>query len=188
MPSTTSNVKIVPSRRCFTIVNWLQERLETVYSQDPRYNVAAQPPYTLELGAPSELPDALRGEQWAFVEFPLGALLEESKAVDDGKAFGSTFSMEAAGCADMDMDTLIPGVAVFSRRAKPLAAWTNSLELASITADSDRACLILETGVNTRWRYGSYRRAKETTAESQAWEGGQEGKARAALPCCPVGP
>lgn len=164
------DVKVVPSRRCFTITNWLAERLDNVYRIDPRYQAGSQPSFLLDLGAPSDLPDALRGEKWAFVEFPLGALLEEAKAVQDGSCFGATFSLAAAGCADMKPDTLIPGVAVFSRRSVPLAAWTNSLELASITADTDRACLILETGVNARWRYGSYRRSPETTAESQAWE------------------
>mmetsp|Transcript_16944 Transcript_16944/g.47293 ORF Transcript_16944/g.47293 Transcript_16944/m.47293 type:complete len:376 (-) Transcript_16944:86-1213(-) len=170
------DLKIVPSRRCFTLITWLQERLETVYSADPRFQADAQAPYMLDLGAPSELPDALRGEKWAFVEFPLGALLEESKAVDKGTAFGATFSLQEVGCQDMDPDTLIPGVAVFSQRSLPLAAWTNSLELASITADTDRACLILETGVNTRWRYGSYRRSKETNAESEAWQAAKQAK------------
>jgi len=164
------DVKVVPSRRCFTIIAWLEERLEAVYRPDPRFQADAQPPYQLDLGAPQDLPDALRGEKWAFVEFPLGALLEEAKAVGAGEAFGATFSLEAAGCADLSPETLVPGVAVFSRRSQPLSAWTNSLELASITADTDRACLVLETGVSTRWRYGSYRRSKETTAESEAWE------------------
>ena len=39
-----------------------------------------------------------------------------------------------------------------SRRADPLAAWTNGLDLAAVTADTDRAFLILETGFNQRWR------------------------------------
>ena len=62
------------------------------------------------------------------------------------------------------------GVAVYSRRAGALAAWTNSLELAAVSADTDRAFLILDTGVNQRWRYGGYRRTVETTAEANAWE------------------
>lgn len=57
-----------------------------------------------------------------------------------------------------------------SRRADPLAAWTNSLDLSAVVADTDRAFLILETGFNQRWRYGAYRRSVESTAEAQAWE------------------
>lgn len=42
-----------------------------------------------------------------------------------------------------------------SRRADPLAAWTNGLDLAAVVADTDRAFLILETGFNQRWRCGT---------------------------------
>ena len=62
------------------------------------------------------------------------------------------------------------GIAVYSRRATPLAAWTSGLEVANVVADADRACLVLETGVNQRWRYGNYRRSAENTADARAWE------------------
>jgi hypothetical protein len=59
---------------------------------------------------------------------------------------------------------------VFSRRALPLAAWTNGLELACISADVARSCLILETGVNQRWRYGAWQTSPESVLEAEAWE------------------
>ena len=59
---------------------------------------------------------------------------------------------------------------MYSQRAEPLAAWTAGYELADLVADADRACLVLETGVNQRWRYGSYRRTPENTAEARAWQ------------------
>ena len=62
------------------------------------------------------------------------------------------------------------GIAVYSRRAVPLAAWTAGLELANVVADPDRACLVLESGVSARWRYGNYRRTPENTADARAWE------------------
>lgn len=68
------------------------------------------------------------------------------------------------------LDCFAPGLAVFSKRAVPLAAWTSGFELAALVADTDRACVILETGVNQRWRYGSYRRNPETNAEARQWE------------------
>lgn len=37
-------------------------------------------------------------------------------------------------------------------------------------ADTDRAFLVLDTGVNQRWKYGAYRRTVETTGEATAWE------------------
>jgi hypothetical protein len=44
--------------------------------------------------------------------------------------FGAAMDLKAAGLADLPSDILVPGVAVFSRRAMPLAAWTNGLEIA----------------------------------------------------------
>jgi RNA-binding protein Tab2/Atab2 len=69
-----------------------------------------------------------------------------------GKIFGDTFPLAAAGAGGLPPDALVPGIAVFSRRAEALAAWTSGVELASVSADTDRACLILETGVNDRFR------------------------------------
>ncbi len=53
--------------------------------------------------------------------------------------FGATLDVsQIAGIRDLPPDTLVPGVAVYSRRADPLAGWTNGLELAALTADTDR--------------------------------------------------
>ncbi|PNG99644.1 hypothetical protein TSOC_014573, partial [Tetrabaena socialis] len=127
---------------------WINERLETVYKVDPRYSNKAQSLFQLDLGPPESLPDALRGEQWAFVQLPLGTLTQMLKKVDEAEIFGSGFSLASAGLPDLPEDILIPGVVVFSRRALPLAAWTNGLEIATVKADVARSCLILETGVN----------------------------------------
>lgn len=44
-----------------------------------------------------------------------------------GSIFGATFSLEAIGAADLAEDTLIPGIAVYSRRAEAVAAWTSGV-------------------------------------------------------------
>lgn len=163
------DITAIPSRRCFSLIRWLEDRTESVYKTHPGYSEKASTLFTLELGAPEELPDALRGESWSFVQLPLSALENELKPVLSGKAFGSGLNMELTGL-QATPDTLVPGVCVYSRRADPLAAWTDGLELSAVVADTDRSLLILETGVNKRFRYGGYRRTLETTAEAQAWE------------------
>eukprot|EP00891_Asterochloris_glomerata_P003089 jgi/Astpho2/3089/e_gw1.00051.118.1_t len=164
------DIKPLPSRRCFTLMGWLEQRLEQVYSQDPGYSSKAQTLFTLDLQPPATLPDNLRGEQWNFVQLPLSALQQELQQVQSREIFGDLFDLEASGFSDLTAMAPIPGVAVYSKRAEALAAWTNGLELAALTADVDRACLILETGVNQRWRYGGYRRSPETTGEAKEWE------------------
>lgn len=163
------NIQPVPSRRCFALISLLEDRLENVYKKDPQYSEKASTLFTLNMGAPEELPDALRGESWSFVQLPLGALRSELDQVLQGNAFGSVLDIQSLGL-DVNDDTLIPGVAIYSRRANPLAAWTNGLELAAVVADTERAFLVLETGVNERWKYGAYRRTQETTEEADAWE------------------
>lgn len=172
---TDVGIKPLPSRRCFSIMTLLEERLENVYKQDPRYSDKAATMFNLELGAPEPLPDALRGEKWAFVQLPLGPLLDMIKKVEEANTFGASMSLGPAGLADLPRDILVPGVAVFSRRAMPLAAWTNGLEIAAVKADVERSCLILETGVNQRWRYGGWRPGPDSIEEAQGWEEAKEG-------------
>ncbi|EFJ49209.1 hypothetical protein VOLCADRAFT_74347 [Volvox carteri f. nagariensis] len=172
---TDCQIKAVPSRRCFTVMSWINERLDSVYKTDPRYSDKAQSLFQLDLGPPEALPDALRGEQWAFVQLPLGTLLQMLRKVEEGEIFGGTFSLGTAGLQDLPMDILIPGVVVFSRRALPLAAWTNGLEIAAVKADVQRSCLILETGVNQRWKYGSWRPNEDSIGEAEGWEIAKEG-------------
>ncbi|CAD7699832.1 unnamed protein product [Ostreobium quekettii] len=167
-------IEAVPSRRCFAVMGWLQERQENVYKNDPRYSEKAQTLFTFDLAAPEALPDAYRAEAWNFVQLPLGTLLEELKEVEKRNYFGATISLSDVGLSGLPDDTLIPGVSLYSRRAEPLAAWMNGLEIATVCADIDRACLILDTGVNERYVYAAYTRTDSTTAEALAWEQAKE--------------
>uniref|UniRef100_A0A383VNV1 Uncharacterized protein n=1 Tax=Tetradesmus obliquus TaxID=3088 RepID=A0A383VNV1_TETOB len=168
-------IKPLPSRRCFSIMTLLEDRLESVYKADPRYSDKATSMFNIDLGSPEPLPDALRGEKWAFVQLPLSNLREMMAPVAEGDMFGSSFNLAAAGLGDLPGDILVPGVAVFSRRALPLAAWTNGLEISGVKADVERSCLILETGVNQRWRYGGWRPSPDSIAEAEGWEEAKQG-------------
>jgi hypothetical protein len=177
---TDLGVRPVPSRRCYALSTALAHRAAAVYPALPGYDAAAaaRPPFALELGAPGDLPDALRGEAWSFVQLPWGDLQAELGAVARGEAFGSTFDPAAASpalAASLTPTTPIPGVAVYSRRAEPLAAWTGGYEVAALAADTDRGCLVLETGVSARWRYAALGRAPADAAEARAWEEAKAG-------------
>jgi len=165
-----------PSKR--HVAGWLRDRLDSVYKQHPGFDPKAQTAFSLDLGAPQEPPDSLRGEAWQFVQLPLSTLVAELEDVRrvrpqlracgrsrctcsaqahlksrefsryrrqratmtskplswtvmntscmawQGKVFGEAFSLDLVGLSDLPADTAVPGVAVFSRRAVPLAAWT----------------------------------------------------------------
>jgi len=163
--------KTVPSRRCVTLMNWLEERHQTVYPAHPGFDVNAPPLMTYEAGAPQQLPDALRGERWAFVTLPLSQVLAEAADTLRGAGFGEALSGKVLTGIEGDPDEVfVPGVAVFSQRAVPLAAWTNGLELAGLKTDTEVGSLILETGVNTQYQYATYRRTPSAVAEAEQWE------------------
>ena len=57
--------------QCITLLRWLEERYDSVYALQPNFQSNAPPLLQLEPPAPQDLPDTLRGEQWAFVQLPL---------------------------------------------------------------------------------------------------------------------
>ncbi|KAA8520235.1 hypothetical protein F0562_014491 [Nyssa sinensis] len=162
-------IKPVPSKRCLSLLLWLEERYEPVYMRHPGFQKGSKPLLTLDNPFPMELPENLFGEKWAFVQLPFSAVQEEASSVETRFAFGASLDLDLLGI-EIDDKTLIPGLAVASSRAKPLAAWMNGLEVCSIEADVDRASLILSVGISTRYVYATYKKTAVTTNEAEAWE------------------
>ncbi|XP_059649122.1 protein TAB2 homolog, chloroplastic [Cornus florida] len=162
-------IKAVPSKRCVSLLLWLEERYETVYTRHPGFQKGSKPLLTLDNPFPMELPENLFGEKWAFVQLPFSAIQEEVSSLETRMVFGAGLDLDLLGI-EIDERTLIPGLAVSTSRAKPLAAWMNGLEVCSIEADVARASLILSVGISTRYIYATYKKTPVTTNEAEAWE------------------
>lgn len=162
-------IKPIPSKRCLSLLLWLEERYETVYTRHPGFQKGSKPLLALDNPFPMDLPDSLYGEKWAFVQLPFSDVKKELATLEKSFAFGATLDLDLLGI-EIDDDTLIPGLAVASSRAKPLAAWMNGLELCSIEADIARADLVLSVGISTRYVYASYKKSPMTSSEAEAWE------------------
>ncbi len=91
-----------------------------MYKRAAGYSDKATSLFTLDLGPPQDLPDALRGESWLFVQLPLGLLREELRAVDTRQTFGANFALASAGLADLPDDTPVPGALPVSMLYRPL--------------------------------------------------------------------
>jgi hypothetical protein len=63
-------LKAVPSRRCVSLLLWLDERYETVYSRHPGFQAGTRPLLALDNPFPTMLPENLVGDKWAFVQLP----------------------------------------------------------------------------------------------------------------------
>ncbi|KAJ1279928.1 hypothetical protein BS78_04G192800 [Paspalum vaginatum] len=162
-------VKAVPSRRCVSLLLWLEERYEAVYSRHPGFQAGTRPLLALDNPFPTTLPDNLVGDKWAFVQLPFSAVREEVESLKRRYAFGAGLDLDLLGF-EIDDSTLVPGVAVESSRAKPLAAWMNGLEICAMEADTGRGSLILSAGVSTRYVYSGYQKTPAATQEAEAWE------------------
>jgi RNA-binding protein Tab2/Atab2 len=152
------------SRRTLLLNQWLQQRLEEVYPQEPGYQGGTNPSVRLENPLPQRLPDALEGQQWVFVSLS-AAELAEMPEWDIG--FGEAFPLEMA---KLSPDIRIPGVLIFSPRALPLAGWMSGLELAFLRIDTSAGTrLILETGATESWILANIKNP-QTIAEAKGFE------------------
>ncbi|KAF8693743.1 hypothetical protein HU200_039163 [Digitaria exilis] len=162
-------VKAVPSRRCVSLLLWLEERYEAVYSRHPGFQAGTRPLLALDNPFPTTLPENLFGDKWAFVQLPFSAVREEMELLKRSYAFGAGLDLDLLGF-ELDDSTLVPGVAVESSRAKALAAWMNGMEICAMEVDTGRASLILSAGVSSRYIYAGYQKTPAATQEAEAWE------------------
>ncbi|WP_138500261.1 Tab2/Atab2 family RNA-binding protein [Nostoc sp. PA-18-2419] len=153
-----------PSRRTLVLNQWLEQRMQEVYPQEPGYQGGTNPSVRLEKPLPQRLPDALEGQQWVFVSLTAEDLAQMPEwEIDFGEAFPLEF-------AQVSPETRIPGVLIFSSRALPLAGWMSGLELAFLKADtSEEAKLLLETGVTESWIVANIKKP-QTLAEAKGFE------------------
>jgi hypothetical protein len=135
-----------PSRRTLALQQWLDYRKAEVYPQEPGYTDKPSPTVAAPPASPRPLPDALVGQQWAFVTLPAQALADMPEWPMD---FSEAFPLSMA---EIGPDTVIPGIVIFSPRAAAMAAWMSGLELAEIQVEATQSPrLILETGAAESW-------------------------------------
>ncbi|KAJ0095211.1 hypothetical protein Patl1_17177 [Pistacia atlantica] len=68
------SIKPIASKRCISLLLWLDERYETVYTKHPGFQKGSKPLLALDNPFPMELPENLVGEKWAFVQLPFSGL------------------------------------------------------------------------------------------------------------------
>ncbi|MBV8886991.1 MAG: Tab2/Atab2 family RNA-binding protein [Chroococcidiopsidaceae cyanobacterium CP_BM_RX_35] len=159
-----------PSRRTLALYYWLQQRMVEVYPYQPGYQPTTNPSVRFEIPTPQRLPDALTGQQWAFVSLEATAFEEMPEW---GVDFSEAFPLQMMGLAP---ETQIPGIVIFSPRALPLAGWMSGLELAFLKFEgSPVARLLLESGLSERWILVNLK-TPQTQAEAAGFE---EAKQRA---------
>ncbi|EGJ28543.1 MULTISPECIES: Tab2/Atab2 family RNA-binding protein [Moorena] len=161
------NIPAQPSRRTYALERWLKQRIEDFYPNQPGYDPAAAASSFVRYQSPipKPLPDALQGQKWAVVSLQAAAFEEMNEwEIDFGEAF-------PVSIMDIAPETPIPGVIIFSQRAKPLAAWMSGLELSFVRLDTtdDKPKLLLETGANDSWILANLTKS-QILAEAKSFE------------------
>ena len=137
-------MELVSSRRTYALVNWLQERERSVYPQEPGYMAGplAPPPQPLRPIAVT-LPEAARGESWAWASLPLEAL---AGAGEWDLGFAGLVPLPSG----LEAEVPVPGIRLFSpSRALALAGWLAGLE--PVRLEISGLQLVLEAGMEDRW-------------------------------------
>jgi hypothetical protein len=140
-----------PSRRTYDLDQWILERSQNFYPQEPSYDPKAAKAIAVKFPILDSipLPDAVRGDKadkWAFVTLPARDLADMKEWEI---AFGEAFSID---WVDLSPETPIPGFIIFSSRSIPLAGWLSGLELAYLAVNAQtRPLLRLETGASDSW-------------------------------------
>ena len=153
-----------PSRRTMALTSWLEDRQRTVYPAMVGYTTAPAPTVAAPPPSPQPLPDALLGQQWAFVTLEAAAFTD---LPEWEIGFGESFPI---AMADLPPATPIPGLLIFSPRATALAAWMSGLELAYWRIEAGKTPqIILETGAADSWILAGLP-SPALVAEAQAFE------------------
>ena len=160
---------MVPSRRCYALVEWLQERESSVYPEMEGHlnGPLAPPPQPLQ-AAPLPLPEAVRGDSWGWASLPAASLAEASE-----------WPMDFSGLVPLpntEAEAMVPGVRLFSSsRALALAGWLSGLEPVRLEVCGQQ--LVLEAGLEDRWlvsdlQNGEAESAKQALSAARQEAGG----------------
>ena len=139
-------LRVAPSRATHAIYDWLEERERDVYPNMEGYAGAQQVQRDRMTAptTPARLPEALRGEQYAFVTLPVAEVQAGGGVTEDNVGVGKMINVKS----DLDPGAMLPGVAILTRRADALAMSLASTELASVRADSTQRQLVLDVALD----------------------------------------
>ena len=163
----TLGVELVPSRRCYALVEWLQERQATVYPAEEGFMAGplAPPPQPIQpLAVP--LPEAARGDSWSWASLPLAALRE---AAEWEVSFAGLLPLPGAGDGQpLDPELMVSGLRLFSAsRSLAIAGWIAGLEPVRLEVSGTQ--LVLEAGLEDRWLLGNLE-PEEAAAAAEAFQ------------------
>ena len=164
-----ARINPVPSRRTYALKKWLEERMTDFYPHEPGFDQKTANSASVKYPPlnPIPLPDAVkgdRGDKWTFVSL---AAADFDEMQDWDIAFEDSFALSLL---DIQPNTIIPGLIIYSPRATPLAAWMSGLEMGFLQYEKlPKPQLRLETGLSDSWTIINLTN-KETVKQTEEFE------------------
>jgi hypothetical protein len=155
--------EVRPSRRTYRLYHILRDRQENVYPKMAGYRsestLSASYMYTTE-----RLPDALRGEKFAFCSADYASLcdLQNSNSIPYCDIFNTG--------DDILLEKELPGIIVYSERAESLASWTAGAEVSFIQYREKELELVLECGISSHYRMAKLLEDSSLVDEAKTFE------------------
>eukprot|EP00420_Gonyaulax_spinifera_P023583 CAMPEP_0197908876 /NCGR_PEP_ID=MMETSP1439-20131203/67689_1 /TAXON_ID=66791 /ORGANISM="Gonyaulax spinifera, Strain CCMP409" /LENGTH=429 /DNA_ID=CAMNT_0043530407 /DNA_START=118 /DNA_END=1407 /DNA_ORIENTATION=+ len=143
------DVKILPSRNCHTMRQWLSWREREVY---PKMQGYVRTPVRRSSSIQASmvqmtfegLPERLRFSRYAISAIPLGALAR----VKPGQLPGNICRV-APGYGD---NTMVYGIVILSTRAQVICSILKTMELSAVRLNSETNELLMDLGIDTTYR------------------------------------
>jgi len=124
-----------PSRCTFALAQWLEERNSDVYPNMEGYRATMAGgtgrASFLDVRTPIKLPDALRGEKYAFVALPVAEFQEGGGITEENVGVGKLCPVDPS----LPADEFVQGIVILTARAEALASWLAGTEFAGFNAD-----------------------------------------------------
>jgi hypothetical protein len=161
-----------PSRCTFSLAQWLEERNRDVYPQMEGYRATMaggpQRASFLDVRTPIKLPDALRGEKYAFVALPLAEFKDGGGVSDENIGVGRICPV----APELPADAFVQGIVILTNRADALASWLGGTELSGFKADLRKRTLVMETDIDNQYLMAKLNEVQRE--EAAAFEEGKD--------------
>jgi hypothetical protein len=142
--ATEQEIEVIPSRRTFALLDWLEQREREVYPQEEGFMAGplAPPPAPVQT-PPIPLPEEVQGDAWSWATLPAGLLRE---AGDWPMSFSGLLPVPT----NLEDEAQVPGLRLFSQtRSLAMAGWLGGLEPVRLLVEGRQ--LIMEAGQDDRW-------------------------------------
>lgn len=104
-------------------------------------------PAFFDVRTPLKLPDALRGEKYAFVGLPVAEFLPGGGVTDDNVGVGKLCTVPEG----VPADSFVQGIVILTSRAKALATWLAGTEVVGLKCDLRKRTMVMETDIDNEY-------------------------------------